>query len=276
MAQFDITELSAKTTELFSMLDHDELPEVMDYLSGIIDEDGLVTETPYGMATELVQCDKLQPFPACLIDFITELYQMEIDAGNADAMNDLGAIYYTGDHGFEQSFSKSVYYYQMAAENGSRQAQENLGYCYYYGRDMEKDYEKAFHYFALGAFDGHLISLYKIGDMYLNGYYVKKNEKEAYVIYQRCLETMTEEAAPMVAGPVFLRLGNMLLNGRGTEEDAKSALICYQKAESFLYDMVKKGDVMYRKSLQAAIDGQAKARAKLAAQLPDNQWTFDG
>ena len=41
------------------------------------------------------------------------------------------------------------------------------------------DYQKAFHYFLLGALDGHLISLYKIGDMYLNGYHVEKNEKRA-------------------------------------------------------------------------------------------------
>ena len=84
------------------------------------------------------------------------------------------------------------------------------------------DYEKAFHCFALGAFDGHLISLYKIGDMYFSGLYVEKNEKEAFYIYMRCLETMTEEAANRVAGPVYLRLGKMFLNGMGIEKDLKS------------------------------------------------------
>ena len=102
---------------------------------------------------------------------------------------------------------------------------------------MPVDYEKAFHYFALGAFDGHLISLYKIGDMYQNGYYVEKNPKEAFLIYNRCLDTMTDEAAPMVAGPVFLRVGNAFLKGLGTEKNAMNALICFQKAETFLYDM---------------------------------------
>ena len=191
-------------------------------------------------------------------------------------MNDLGAQYYDGSRGFDQDFSKAVECYKLAAENGSRQAQENLGYCYYYGRNMPVDYEKAFHYFALGAFDGHLISLYKIGDMYLNGYYVEKNPKEAFLIYNRCLDTMTDEAAPTVAGPVFLRVGNAFLKGLGTEPNPMNALICFQKAETFLYDMVVKGDVMYKKSLQAAIDGQAKARAILAEALPSNQWTFDG
>ena len=168
-----------------------------------------------------------------------------------------------------------MHYYHLAAEHGSRQAQENLGYCYYYGRNMPVDYEKAFHYFALGAFDGHLISLYKIGDMYANGYYVPKNEVEAFHIYERCMETMTEEAAKVVAGPVFLRLGGAFLYGKGTRADAKSALVCYQKAEAFLYDMVRNGDVMYKKSLLSAIEGQKKAREALERDLPQEEWSFD-
>ncbi len=163
----------------------------------------------------------------------------------------------------------------MAAKSGNRQAQENLGYCYYYGRNIPIDYEKAFHYFALGAFDGHLISLYKIGDMYMNGYYVEKNPTEAVHIYERCLETMTDEAAPRVAGPLFLRLGNAFYYGNGTEENIKNALICFQKAELYLYDMVARGNVMYKKSLQETIKGQELARQKMSKELPDTKW-LDG
>ena len=228
----------------------------------------------YELASALMECDKGRDMPRVLFDFIVERYKEAIEAGNADAMNDLGALYYDG-RGCEQDFSKAVFYYDMAAKHGHRLAQENLGYCYYYGRNMPVDYEKAFHYFALGAFDGHLISLYKIGDMYLNGYFVEKNPAEAFRIYDRCMETMTEEAAPVVAGPVYLRLGNCFLNGIGVQENAKNALICYQNAERFLFDMVADGDVMYKKSLQAAIEGQAKARAKLAETLPEKQW-LDG
>ena len=54
-----------------------------------------------------------------------------------------------------------------------------------------------------------------------------------------------------------------------------NALICFQKAETFLYDMVAGGNVMYRKSLNAAIDGQAKVREILTEDLPSNQWMFD-
>ena len=75
--------------------------------------------------------------------------------------------------------------------------------------------------------------------------------------------------------PCILRLGNTFLNGIGVERNYKNALICYQKAESFLYDMVADGDAMYKKSLEGAIDGQAKAREKLLAELPDDEWNFD-
>jgi TPR repeat protein len=217
---------------------------------------------------------EMKPFPQPVWDFIIELLELEIENGNDDAMNDLGAMYYDGT-GCRQSFEKAVYYYNLAAAHGNRQAQENLGYCYYYGRNMPVDYKKAFHYFALGAFDGHLVSLYKIGDMYMNGYYVEKNETEAFHIYERCLDTMTDEAAPYVAGPVFLRLGQAFLYGKGTEANLSNARICFQKAEVYLYDMVKDGQVMYKKSLLAAVESQKKAREALMKELPEDEWTFD-
>lgn len=243
-------------------LDPEQMPETVACLDAYMEEE----IPPYDFATALVQCDKTAPMPKVLAELLVRLYKEAIAQENADAMNDLGALYYEG-RGVEQDYTKAVYYYHMAAQHGSRVAQENLGYCYYYGRNVPVDYEKAFHYFALGAFAGQLISLYKIGDMYQNGYYVEKNPTEAFRIYERCIEQMTDEAAPLVAGPVFLRLGNALLCGEGTKQDAKGALICYQKAELFLHDMVANGEFMYKKSLQAAIDGQAKARAVLMQNL---------
>ena len=265
--------------DFLSMLDADEYPEIFNYLLSQVNamNAGASKEIdgPYDLASTLLQLDSPKVLPPYLIEYIEELLQLEIDLGNAEAMNTLGSQYYDGRRGFEHNFQKAAYYFTLAAEHGSRQAQENLGYIYYYGRLGKPDYEKAFHYFALGAFDGHLISLYKIGDMYLNGFYVPKNEREAFHIYIHCLEGITPETEPFVAGPVYLRLGRLFLNGTGTERDAKSALVCFQKAEAFLYDMVKDGDVMYKKSLTSAIEGQGKARAILEKELPDEKWCFD-
>lgn len=271
----NMKDVTIEVKKILALLSADDLPETIHYLVSLQDEGGIVLAEPYVIANTVLDLDRPKLFPEYVIAFLTKMYELEIEEGNADAMNDLGAQYYDGNRGFEQSFEKAVRYYKMAAENGNRQAQENLGYCYYYGREGKPDYEKAFHYFALGAFDGHLISLYKIGDMYLNGLHVTRNEKEAFCIFMRCIETMTPEAEDRVAGPVYLRLGRMFLEGIGTEQNLKNALICYQKAETFLYDMVLSGDVMYRKSLGAAIKGQQKVRELLAEKLPETNWSFD-
>ena len=258
--------------ELLSRLDGKAFPEVHACLSALL-EQFPEEMTAFEMANTLLLCDRSRDLPEFLISYITELFIISGEEGNADAWNNLGAQYYEGCRGFEQDFAKALKYYQIAAEQGSRQAQENLGYCYYYGRSVPVDYEKAFHYFALGAFDGHLISLYKIGDMYRNGYYVKKNEIEAFNIYMHCVDTMTEEEEPFIAGPVFLRLGDMFLHGLGTEQNPLNALVAYQKAELFLYQMVQNDQPMYRKSLEKAIIGQENARKAL--ELPQDTWIVD-
>ena len=255
-----------------AMLDEAQYPETC---AALVDE-FIESNPPYDLASRLMECDRPKEFPAFVIEYITALYEIEISEGNAYAMNDLGAHYYVGARGFEQSFRKAMELYHMAAEHGNRQAQENLGYCYYYGRDTDVDYAKAFHYFALGAFDGHLISLYKIGDMYRNGYYVEKNEREAFLIYKHCIQVLHGKGDDyLVSGPVRLRLGDMYLNGIGTDVNAEAALASYGIAELDLYRMVKDGHTMYKNSLRAAIRGQAQARELLAAELPEGEWTFD-
>ncbi|SEQ85376.1 hypothetical protein SAMN02910369_02548 [Lachnospiraceae bacterium NE2001] len=259
-------------------LSPDDYPETYGYLKAVVEvneevEDDEIVADAFDVATNLTQLDAGIDWTPELIDLITHLYTYEIDNQNADAMNDLGAQYYDGNRGFEQSFEKAIEYYQMASDLGNRQAQENLGYCYYYGRAGEPDYEKAFNYFALGAFDDHIISLYKIGDMYYNGYYVKKNLAEAFTIYCHCLNIMTDVAARMAAGPVYLRLAKCYFYGYGVEKDLMSALSCYQQAEFYLTKMViEDGDYMYKKSLDGAIKGQQKVREELAKQMPPKDW----
>lgn len=271
----DMNYVTSEVQSILAMLDAGDLPGVYEYLSSLLEADDTVSDSPYVIANTVLELDKPEVFPDFLIDFITDLFEIEISEGNDHAMNDLGAQYYNGNRGFEQSFEEAIHYYMMASERGNRQAQENLGYCYYYGRNGKPDYKKAFHCFALGAFDGNLTSLYKIGDMYLNGLYVQKNETEAFCIFMRCIEAMTPQTEKYVAGPVYLRLGRMFLEGIGVNQDFKSSLICYQKAEAFLYDMVLDGEVMYKKSLDAAVRGQVKARERLAAELPKSTWNFD-
>ena len=258
--------------EVLAQINDGEFPEVYEYLDGILDDEDFIAISPCDIANSLGKCDKPKKFPAFLVDFITGLYEYEIERGNSSAMLSLGGEYYDGGRGFEQSFAKAVHLYKMAAEHGNRWAYECLGYCYYYGRDMKPDYEQAFRCFSIGALAGHLESMYKLGDMYLRGQYVDKDEEEAFIIYNRCLQMMSDDDRSYVAGPLHLRLGNMYLDGIGTDQDPENALFHYSLAEVMLYRMVRDGNYMYKKSLRLAVEGQARARALLAQNIPEDEW----
>ena len=257
-----------ETIRIVDTIDRVKYPDTIHLLEGVLDSGELMNVDVCSLTAALKKCDKPDPLPGCITDYMVELYEIGIAEGNPDAMNDLGAMYYCGTRGFEQNYGKAVYYYEMAMENGSRQARENLGYCYYYGRTGEPDYEKAFYCFAPGAFEGRLVSLYKIGDMYLNGYYVQKDEREAFALYSRCLE-ISDIDDVMVDGPVHLRLGDLYLKGAGTDWDPEQAMYHYNLAEILLYRMVKDGDTMYMQSLRNAVEGQRQARMLLKDRLPD-------
>ena len=151
-------------------------------------------------------------------------------------------------------------------------AMNDLVALYYDGRGCCQDFTKAIHYYEMGAFHGRLGSLYKIGDMYRKGYYVEKNPAEAFKIYVHCVGLMTHEDMSEFAGPVYLRLGQLYLYGEGTDKNPAETLKCFQIAERYLYDMVMSGELMYRGSLKAAIEGQAKARKILMKKLPSLRW----
>lgn len=266
--------------EIFKMLngilnsiDENEYPEIYDVVSANIDtESGDVFDDAYCIAGQIHDADNTKKFPKCVADFLMTVYEDELASGNADAACDIGSLYYTGRAG-EQNYSKAIEYYTIAADGGCRQAQENLGYCYYYGRDSEVDYEKAFHYFALGAFDGHIRSLYKIGDMYRSGLYVKKNEQEAYNIYMWCLDTMTDAAMPLVGADVMMRVADCYFEGIGTDVKYSAALDYYQRAEKLFYERLQDGDFMIKKCYEKTIARQEEAREKMKAALPTYNWT---
>lgn len=108
---------------------------------------------------------------------VMECYELCIKQNIPEAYLDLGTFYYNGIF-VPQDYKKAFDLYKVAADAGILRAICNCGYCFYYGRHQEKDYTKALEYFNNGAllFDD-VNCLYKIGDMYLNGYAVEKKRK---------------------------------------------------------------------------------------------------
>ena len=232
-----------------------------------------VDELKQYATTGLHESDAAYPMHPQIADFIIDIYMDGIENEDPDSMTNLGSLYYTGRAG-EQDYGKAAYYYHLADLAGERQATENLGYIYYYGRTGEKDYEKAFQYFLKGALDGHFRSLYKVGDFYKNGYYVEKDPKEAFRIYERCLETMTEEALPLVGADVYMRMGDCYHKGIGVEKDLLKAQEMLSTAENLFYKRLMEGDFYQKRNLQHVLDTEAEIRQEIAEELlPDLSWS---
>lgn len=175
---------------------------------------------------------KKEPMPPMVRELVEGIYLQGIRKGNGMAACNLGALYYTGQIG-EQSYQKAMDLYEFAADTGDAQAVENLGYCYYYGRNCKTDYQKAYECFAKGAFQGRIISLYKIGDMYKNGYYLAEDPAAAFGIYSRCIDMINNDAdsAKEADADVYVRYAECYLNGIGCDPDTLKALFWAQRAE---------------------------------------------
>ena len=123
--------------------------------------------------------------------------------------------------------------YLQEIEKGSGMAACNLGALYYTGQIGEQSYQKAYECFSKGAFQGKVTSLYKIGDMYKNGYYVSQDFTEAFRIYSHCLNIVNndQDAEKADGADIYVRLADCLLNAVGCEKDALKALFWATRAE---------------------------------------------
>ena len=259
-----------RVEEFAEQIDKEQYPEMVEFFENVVGG-RYWFDTAYELSSVIYNCDKQEILPKEVAKLLIDIYNDEIEVDNHDAMCDFGSLYYTGRIG-EQNYEKAFYYYEMSAKLGNRQAQENLGYCWYYGRTGIVDYEKAYHYFIKGALDNHLISLYKIGDMYKNGYYVEKDEKEAWCIYKHCLDGLNEENTPILGADVHIRIADCLFEGIGVEQNLQAALAHYQVAERLYWLRLQDGDFLIKKQFERSVEMQEKIRIELRKGLPGFEW----
>lgn len=236
-----IEELLERVTRVLETVEKDDrYRQSIAILSDILENDGNIDDNLENvemyLAGELHDADGEFPMHPEIVYLLFDIYEDCIERGNAAAMCDMGSLYYTGRAG-------------------------------------EQNYEKAFKYFVKGALDGHLRSLYKIGDFYKNGFYVEKDPKEAFTIYARCTETMTDEAVPSVGADVYMRMGDCLFEGIGVEKDLLAAQRFMNMAENLFYRRLMEGDFYQKKNLKHVIETEAKIRKQIAEELlPDLSW----
>lgn len=147
----------------------------------------------------------------------------------ADKLLDKGAeAYRNGDYEVAQE------YYEQAASLGGDQAACNLGYIYAFGRTGKRDDEKAFYYFSSAALDGNPNGMYKVGDAYYYGDFVKKNLEIAFKCYRNAEFALGENDDDLRAD-VYYRLARSFYYGEGVESDLMLALSYINTANTFSY-----------------------------------------
>lgn len=270
-------ELLKRLEQVITAVSIDErYPESLDVLSNIkkalAADDCDICEAEKSLACGLHDADGAHPMHPDVAKLLICLYEDGIEKKDADAMCNLGALYYSGRAG-EQNYEKAAYYYDLADKAGNRQATENLGYIYYYGRIGQRDYEKAFKYFVKGALDAHLRSLYKVGDFYKNGYYVEKDPVEAFHIYQHCTNMLSDEAIPLVGADIYMRMGDCFYEGFGVEKNLLIAQRFMSAAENMFYRRLADGDFYQKHNLRHVLDVLEKIRKEIKDSLPDLSWS---
>ena len=159
------------------------------------------------------------------MDFFIEKYH---DPGD---MMHLGGEYYE-----MKRFDLALKYYEMAAAYDYDPAYECLGYIWYYGRTGERDFKKAYGYFSKLMEKGDPVAAYKVADMYRNGYYVEKDQKE----YEKIIENLYTSVKDMdnVFDPVpevFTRLAKI----RTSQNRKEDAVELYLHAKGFLAQRIR-------------------------------------
>ena len=90
-------------------------------------------------------------------------YKIRMEAGDTEAINNLGVFYREGVRGFPQDHTKALEHWHRAAELGHAGAYLNIGYSYMYGKGVKVDEKKGQHYYEQAAMRGNAIARCNIG-----------------------------------------------------------------------------------------------------------------
>ncbi|RIB02875.1 hypothetical protein C2G38_2226618 [Gigaspora rosea] len=174
-------------------------------------------------------------------------YQKSADMGSIDGTNNVGYCYANGI-GVEKNEHKAFMFYQRSAEMGNASGIFALGDCYKDGIGIEKDEHKAFIYIqkstemghdkGLNKLGIHLLSemghtsgIYNVGNCYLYGIGIEKDEHKAFIYFQKSAEMGNNDA--------MSQLGYCYRNGIGTKIDIQKANYWFQMERNNSHDMIK-------------------------------------
>ena len=130
-------------------------------------------------------------------DHVAALKWYEL-AGDAKSFNSMGHIYYMGEYGVDEDFTKAVEYYRKAADLGSAYAQYCLANMYYDREGVEQSFTEARRFFKLSADQDNAMAQYRLGVMMMKGEGGEKN-MEGLVLIDKSAKQGFEEAKARLA-----------------------------------------------------------------------------
>lgn len=223
---------------------------------------------PVEVARKLDDADAYLPVEEDIFLFLEKAYRDGYYQIRDDrcAFN-LGKLYCEERYG-HINYPKAAKWFLRGAKAGDGEAEAALGKCHLLGLGVPKNYEKAFHGLVKWALldTDNTEALYLLGDMYLNGLYVEKDEVQAYVLYRKAWDR--DNAQCCIAGAqALLRQADYLLMHMQEKEDCHLALVKYQRAESDFYDYLLSHPLEAQEGLRRAKAGVELARQKLEAEI---------
>jgi TPR repeat protein len=192
-----------------------------------------------------------------------KIWQPKADAGDPDAMTNIGVLYQYG-LGIPRSMKKAAEMYEKAAQLGFVTAQYDLANLYYDGNGVDRDRKQAARWYTAAAQGGHAKSQFYLAQMYESGVGVEENQATALQWYMKASDQELPEAQ--------YTLGNKLINGTNVDADpAKGSDLVLKAAEQkYVLAQILMGQLYWRGKVlpQNLIEGyvwasQAKDNAKV-------------
>lgn len=126
------------------------------------------------------------------------------NAGNAEACDDLGALYVNGRE-VKQDWTKSFNFFLKGCNLNYMESCLEVGYIYYDGKAPKKDFAKAKEYFLKACNGKAYFACHKLGDMYYEGQGVKKDYAKAREYYTKACDGDVYQACANLSYYIYVK-----------------------------------------------------------------------
>jgi TPR repeat protein len=106
-------------------------------------------------------------------------------AGDVEAAHEVALVYEYGHYGVEHDVVKAAEWFHKAADAGNMEAMAELGLCYELGCGVEQSDEEALEWYTKAAEKGHLVAKFSVGEAFEEARGVPQSDEEACLWYYK-------------------------------------------------------------------------------------------